>query len=149
MNLTGRYGEDTLIHKWPLISHYDLDLEAECLKSSLCTLSQWGGNDCELFLSSDKGFRWYGADTNSVPVTFDLPLGPWPSKTFAFHAVSLRWTCVWTNLRIRQGDLKILGKQHRDEKMETAQVTHNVNVMFAKGPKMVRSDLTFWKCLKT
>ena len=55
----------------PLTSHFDLDLKAGSLKPSICTLSHCGGFVCEII---SKVVQDYEAVTNSVFVTFDLPL---------------------------------------------------------------------------
>ena len=72
-----------------------------------------------LYMTSDRLFMYLNIRWNAV-----LPIDS-RAANFTYHGIDL---------------MKLVS---------TSQLTHNVNVTFAKGPKMVRSDVTFDNASKT
>ena len=93
---------DEILSIWPLTSRYDLDLGPTWPNDLLCTLSCYCEYLYQILSKSSKAFTRYGAHTkvwwNTVYMTFDLPVWPWPrtnmAKCFALHIILSLWTFV-------------------------------------------------------
>ena len=85
---------DEILSIWPLTSHYDLDLRPAWPNVSLCTLSWCCEHLYQIWSKSVEPFARYRVKTkvwwNTVYMTFDLLVWPWPC------AYGIRWVTALT-----------------------------------------------------